>query len=76
MAIEQMKNNIFKLLDVTHHVTSGLKSLYSQMALDCMDVCRFACGGAGYSAHSHLPDIYLDYSPNPVYEGDSTVLAQ
>ena len=41
-----------------------------------MDVCRQACGGAGFSAHSLLPSNYLEYSPVVTYEGDTTVMAK
>ena len=59
-----------------HHFTSGLKSLYAQMCYQGLDTCRQACGGAGYSAHSLLPSIFLDYSPVVTYEGDTTVMAK
>lgn len=41
-----------------------------------MDICRQACGGAGYSAHSLLPSNFLEYSPVVTYEGDTTVMAK
>lgn len=59
-----------------HHFTSGLKSLYSSMCYDGIEMVRVNCGGAGFSAWSYLPQMYYDYSPVPVYEGDNTVMAQ
>lgn len=35
---------------------------------------KLACGGAGFSMHSGLPLLYLDYSPNTTFEGDNTVM--
>lgn len=46
------------------------------MCYQGIDTCRQACGGAGYSAHSLLPSIFLDYSPVVTYEGDTTVMAK
>jgi len=59
-----------------HHFTSGLKSLYSRMTYDGIDMIRQNCGGAGYSVWSYLPELMNDYSPQPTFEGDNTVLAQ
>ncbi len=73
---EEVKNNKFKTLDLLHHFTSGLKSLYSTMAYDGIETVRVNCGGAGYSVWSFLPQLWSDYSPVPVYEGDNTVMAQ
>lgn len=46
------------------------------MAYDGIELVRVNCGGAGYSAWSYLPQLFSDYSPVPVYEGDNTVMAQ
>jgi acyl-CoA oxidase len=56
---EQMKQDNYEKLDLLHHLTSGLKSVYSLMAYQGIDTCRMACGGAGYSAHSLLPDLFF-----------------
>jgi acyl-CoA oxidase len=45
------------------------------MAYDGIDLVRVNCGGAGFSVWSGLPQIFYDYSPVPVYEGDNTVMA-
>jgi|LauGreDrversion4_2_1035121.scaffolds.fasta_scaffold143791_3 acyl-CoA oxidase len=73
---EELTKGKFKTLDILHHYTSGLKSIYSQSCYDGLDQIRQSCGGAGYSAHSLLPQLYADYSPVPTYEGDNTVMAQ
>ena len=52
---EEIKRGKFKTLDILHHMTSGLKSLYSMMAYEGIDCVRANCGGAGYSNHSLLP---------------------
>ena len=73
---EEVKVGKFKTLDFMHHLTSGLKSIYSQMAYDAIDLIRTNCGAAGYSVWSGLPQLIEDYSPVPTYEGDNTVMAQ
>lgn len=70
-----VKEGNFKMLDQLHHYTSGLKSLYSQMAYDGIDLVRRNCGGAGYSAWSGLVQLFGDFSPVPTYEGDNTVMS-
>ena len=73
---EEVQRGKFKTLNLMHHFTSGLKSLFSQTTYDGIELIRINCGGAGYSAWSNLPALYDKYSPVPVYEGDNTVMAQ
>jgi len=73
---DEVKRNKFAMLSFMHHLTSGLKSIYSQMAYESIDLIRTNCGGAGYSAWSGLSQQSFDYSPVPTYEGDNTVMAQ
>lgn len=73
---QELKQGELKMLDLLHHLTSGLKSLYSTWAYDGIEQVRVNYGGAGYSAWSGLPEIYSTYSSVPVYEGDNTVMAQ
>jgi acyl-CoA oxidase len=73
---KELKEGKFGTLDLLHHLTSGLKSLYSSMTYDGIETVRVNCGGAGYSAWSGLPEIFNNYSPTPIYEGDNTVMAQ
>lgn len=63
-------------MDMMHHILSGYKvtfSFWSHFGIDCI---RQNCGGAGYSAHSGLPELFAINSPLPVFEGDNTVLLQ
>jgi acyl-CoA oxidase len=52
---KELKEGKFKTLDLLHHFTSGMKSLYSQMCYDGIELIRVNCGGAGYSVWSLLP---------------------
>ena len=66
----------FEILDQLHHLTSGMKSLYTQTCHDGLYVIRQSVGGAGYTAWSGLPDIIDSFSPTVTFEGDNTVLSQ
>jgi acyl-CoA oxidase len=74
--MEDMKTSNFELLDLTHHLTSGMKSVYTQEAVDNLIIVRQSLGGAGFSAWSGIPRLIEDYSPNVTFEGDNTVMAQ
>jgi acyl-CoA oxidase len=74
--INDLNNNEFGRLDTMHHLSAGWKATFSRIAYDGIDSLRQACGGAGFSAHSGLPSLQFDYSPNTTYEGDNTVLLQ
>ena len=75
-ADKEVEQDNFKKLDILHHFTSGFKSLYTQSAYEGIDLCRQACGGAGYSVFSGLPQEVVDYAPMAIFEGDNTVMAQ
>ena len=64
----------FGLLDYCHHLSSGMKAIYTQDAFDNIVIMRQALGGAGYSAWSGIPRIIEDYSPNVTFEVDNTVM--
>ncbi|KAK2157610.1 hypothetical protein LSH36_188g07009 [Paralvinella palmiformis] len=57
-----------------HALSSGLKALTSSMASWCIERCRLACGGHGYSAASGFPKIYVAVTAACTYEGENTVM--
>ena len=73
--IEEIKKQNFKNLDLLHHYTSGMKSVYTQNVYDSLLQIRQSIGGAGYSAWSGIPSMIEDYSPQVTFEGDNTVMA-
>ena len=73
--IEEIKKQNFKNLDLLHHYTSGMKSVYTQNVYDSLLQIRQSIGGAGYSAWSGIPRMIEDYSPQVTFEGDNTVMA-
>jgi acyl-CoA oxidase len=57
-------------------LAAALKSLSTWHALDTLQECREACGGAGYMAENRLTSLRADLDVYVTFEGDNTVLLQ
>ena len=55
---------------------AGIKAVGTWHATRTIQVCREACGGAGYMAENRLPMIKADTDVFTTFEGDNTVLLQ
>lgn len=55
---------------------AGLKAVATRHASDAIQMCREACGGAGYMADNRLVGIRADTDVFTTFEGDNTVLLQ
>ncbi len=55
---------------------AGLKAMTTRFANDTIQVCREACGGAGYLAGNGLVGLRADADIFATFEGDNTVLLQ
>lgn len=55
---------------------AGLKALLTRWANDTIQVCREACGGAGYMSENGITLIRQDADVFATFEGDNTVLLQ
>ena len=66
----------FDLLEIIHHYSSGMKSVYTDYCYYSLIQIRQCLGGAGYSAWSGIPELIADYSPQVTYEGDNTLMSQ
>ncbi len=55
---------------------AGIKAVATWHASDTIQVCRQACGGAGYLAENRLPGLKADTDVFTTFEGDNTVLLQ
>lgn len=55
---------------------AGLKAVTTWHALDTIQACREACGGAGYIAENQLTQMRADVDVFTTFEGDNTVLLQ
>lgn len=66
----------FKLLDILHHFTSGLKSISTEMMYRGTDELRSSCGGAGFHVASGLVTGFTDHAPLATFEGVNTLMSQ
>ncbi|WP_434739505.1 acyl-CoA dehydrogenase family protein [Micromonospora sp. SH-82] len=55
---------------------AGLKVAQTWHATRTIQMCREACGGAGYLAENRLPGLKADIDVFTTFEGDNTVLLQ
>jgi acyl-CoA oxidase len=55
---------------------AGIKAVGTWHATRTIQVCREACGGAGYLAENRLPMLKADTDVFTTFEGDNTVLLQ
>ena len=66
----------FKLLDILHHFTSGMKSISTEMMYKGTDELRSSCGGAGFHVASGLVTGFTDHAPLSTFEGVNTLMSQ
>lgn len=64
----------FASLPELHALSSGLKSLCTELAAGGIEACRRTCGGHGYSILSGLPTLFNSYVQNVTWEGDNNVM--
>ncbi|MEO6019508.1 MAG: acyl-CoA dehydrogenase [Knoellia sp.] len=55
---------------------AGIKAIATRHATDTIQMCREACGGAGYMAENRLTGLKEDTDVFTTFEGDNTVLLQ
>jgi acyl-CoA oxidase len=55
---------------------AGLKAVQTWHATTTIQLCREACGGAGYLQENRLPHLKADTDVFTTFEGDNTVLLQ
>jgi acyl-CoA oxidase len=73
-AIIKIEKKDFKLLDVLHHLTSGVKAFSTDSAYRGIDEMRQSCGGAGFTMASGIAQFWADTSTMPTFEGVNVVM--
>ena len=72
---QEMAQGKFDKLEMVHHMTSGLKGFYCLQSASGVDTLRMCCGGAGFTQHSLLPELFSVTAPMATAEGDTSVMA-
>ena len=72
----EISNGSFKLLDILHHFSSGMKALGTDMVYVGIDELRQACGGAGFLMSSGIADLWGEQAPFPTFEGVNVIMYQ
>ncbi len=55
---------------------AALKATSTRLALDTLQECREACGGAGFLTENRITSLHADLDVYATFEGDNTVLLQ
>ena len=55
-------------------LAAGLKAVINWKTHEGIEICRFSCGGHGYSLASSLPVIYVNHVANSTAEGETVIL--
>ena len=56
----EVANGSFKLLDILHHFSAGMKALATEICYVGMDELRQACGGSGFLLSSGIADMWAE----------------
>ena len=72
----EVENGSFKLLDILHHFSSGMKALGTEIVYVGLDELRQACGGAGFLLSSGIADTWAESAPFPTFEGVNVIMYQ
>ncbi|KKP04711.1 acyl-CoA oxidase [Trichoderma harzianum] len=73
---KRIAQNDFSGMAELHSLSSGLKSLCTDLAANGIETCRRAMGGHGYGGYSGLVQLNADYLSKPTVEGDNWMITQ
>jgi acyl-CoA oxidase len=72
----QLQNGDYSNAGVMHATSCALKSLCTTIGADSIEEARRACGGHGFHQFSALPELFGQYQPFFVAEGNNWLLSQ
>jgi acyl-CoA oxidase len=75
-ARKEIEKGDFSSLAHMHSMSSGLKSLCTNIVADGIETCRRALGGHGYGGASGFIRLYPDYLSRVTVEGDNWMITQ
>ncbi|KAF4159240.1 hypothetical protein CNMCM6069_002332 [Aspergillus lentulus] len=75
-ARKEIEKGDFSSLAHMHSMSSGLKSLCTNIVADGIETCRRALGGHGYGGASGFTRLYPDYLSRVTVEGDNWMITQ
>lgn len=64
----------FKLLEILHHFSAGMKSICTDMSYRGCDELRSSCGGAGYHYSSGVANAFGEHSVLSTFEGVNVLM--
>lgn len=73
---KEIENGSFKLLDILHHFSSGMKAIATDFSYTGADELRQACGGAGWLMSSGIAEVWAEQGPFPTFEGVNVIMYQ
>jgi acyl-CoA oxidase len=73
---KKIEQGDFAALADLHSISSGLKSLCTDLAANGIETCRRAMGGHGFGGGSGLVQLNSDYLSKPTVEGDNWMITQ
>lgn len=65
-----------ELLNVCHHLTSGIKTFAMEFQYYGIDAMRQLCGGAGFLLNSGIAQTWVDGAGSITFEGTPVVMNQ
>ena len=70
----EVENGSYKMLDILHHFSAGMKALSSETCYNGTDELRQACGGSGFLLSSGIAHIWGEQGAFPTFEGVNVVM--
>ena len=64
----------FEMLEILHHISSGMKAYVTDATYTGVDELRQSCGGASYLISSGIASLWVEHSPFITFEGVNVLM--